>query len=471
MRRQSIAAHIAAAIRVLDPWIEYRRSLARVPGVSVGIVYDGQIVFRKGYGSANLARRTPALDTTCYRIASISKTFTATALMQLVEAGACQLDDRVQKFLPWFRSTNDRRLSMITLRHLLTHMAGVERDGNTAHWVNDRFPTRRQLRAYVGAGTIVYRPLESFKYSNVGYAVLGEVIAAITGETYEQYVNTHIIRRLRLTHTSPTLTPAVRRYLAGGYGRDVPPRPRAALPHAETLAMTPAAGLTSNVVDLCRYMSAQFLANPVLLSDESKREMQRIHWLNEKRGSHYGIGYDIWKVGDKQIVGHGGAFSGFITRIGMDLDAKIGVAVLTNALDPLAVILVNGVFSTLHHFAQPGALRASRRRVDLARYEGCFSSRWGDTIVVQVGRRLIAFAPQNDRPMDDSVVLRPIGGHAFKIATGSEFGYLGENAVFGFDRRGKLAGLTWGPNPMTLARAPVRMASRARSSVDRAGDS
>jgi CubicO group peptidase (beta-lactamase class C family) len=332
--------------------------------------------------------------------------------------------------------------------------------------VNDRFPTRQQLRAHVGAGTIVYRPLESFKYSNVGYAIVGEVIAAITGDTYEQYLNTHIIRRLGLTHTSPTLSAGVRRHLAIGYGRDIPPHPRVALPHAEALAMTPAAGLTSNVVDLCRYMSAQFLGNPVLLSDESKREMHRIHWLNEKRGSHYGVGYDVWKVDDRQIVGHGGAFSGFITRIGMDVDARVGVAVLTNALDPLAVILMNGIFSTLHHFVQhPGGLRASGRRANLARYEGRFSSRWGDTIVVQVGRRLIAFAPQADRPMDDSAVLHHVGGHVFKIATGSEFGYLGEKATFRFGRSGRLIGLSWGPNPMTVSRLQHRASGRRMAQV------
>jgi hypothetical protein len=214
--------------------------------------------------------------------------------------------------------------------------------------------------------------------------------------------------------------------------------------------MTAATGLTSNVVDLCRYMAAQFPGNPILLTDESKREMQRVHWLNKKTDAHYGIGCDIWKVGERQIVGHGGGYPGFITRIGLDTAEKIGVVVLTNALDTLAVTLTNGIFSTIQHFMRQGTnRRASRKRSpNFSRYEGRFLSRWGDTFVVNTGRQLVAFAPQSDKPMDDSVILEHTRGHEFRIASGSEFGYLGEKAIFRFGRKGQLIGLTWGPNPM-----------------------
>lgn len=441
------------AIRVIDRWVEYKRSIARVPAVSVGIVHEGRTVFRKGYGFADLAKRTPATDTTCYRIASISKTITATAVMQLVERGTVQLDDRVQKFLPWFRSEHDPRLARITLRYLLTHMAGIERDGDTAHWENDRFPTLAHIRTHVRQGVAVYRPLETFKYSNLGYAIVGQVIAAVSGQPYERYVEKQIARRLGVTHTTPTLNAVARRALATGYGRDVPPAPRAAFAHVETRAMVPATGFTSNVKDLCTYMSAHFLGNTTLLSDESKREMQRIHWLNRKADHHYGLGFDIWKVDERQIVGHGGGFPGFITRIGLDPERKIGVTVLTNALDDLAGVLLNGILSTIYYFVEHGAgPRASKkRRPNLARYEGRFSSRWSDTDVVSVDGRLVAFVPRSDRPMADGAILEPLGGHAFKIGSGSEFGYLGERATFQFDRRKRLTGLSWGPIPMSVS--------------------
>jgi CubicO group peptidase (beta-lactamase class C family) len=454
MPERSARRAVEHAAKIIDRWVERRRSFARVPAVSVGIVHDGRVVFAKGYGHANLSRRIPATDTTCYRIASISKTITATAVMQLVERGTVQLDDAVQRFLPWFRSRRDPELANITLRHLLTHMAGIERDGNTAHWENDRFPTLPQIQAHVRQGVRVYRPLETFKYSNLGYAIAGQVITAVSGRSYERHVEEQIITRLGLEHTSPTLNATTRRMLAVGYGRDVPPHPRTVMAHPETHAMAAATGFTSNVRDLCAYMAAHFLGNPILLSDQSKREMQRVHWFNKKTDHHYGVGLDIWKVGQRLIVGHGGGFAGFITRIAWDPERKIGVTVLTNALDDLAGILLSGVFSTVQFFLEHGARFTPRgkRSPNLARYEGHFSSRWSDIEVVSLGGHLVAFAPRSDTPMADATVLERLEGHTFKIGAENEFGYLGERATFHFDRRGRLAGLAWGPNPLHVTR-------------------
>ena len=458
MTDQTTRRAIAHAVKIVAPWIEYKRALARVPAVSVGIVHEDRVIFANGYGLANIAKRTRATETTCYRIASISKTITATAALQLAERGVLQLDDRVQTFLPWFRSTKDAGLARITLRHLLTHMAGIERDGNTAHWEHRRFPTLAQIQDHVREGIAVFRPLETFKYSNLGYAIAGQVIAAASGHPYERYVEDHIVRRLDLSHTGPTLTARVRGRLALGYGRDVPPKPRAALlPHVETRAMAAATGFSSNVLDLCAYMSAQFLGNTALLSDESKREMQRVHWMNKKTDHHYGIGFDLWKVDDTLIVGHGGGFPGFITRIGMDPERKIGVAVLTNALDPIAGTLANGILATIGYFLKHDAQFSSKRRAaNLARYQGRFSSRWSDTEVIRAGSQLVAFAPALDRPTDEAVVLKHRRGHEFKITSGSEFGYLGENVAFEFGRKGRLTGLTWGPNRSRAVRTVLR---------------
>ncbi len=251
----------------------------------------------------------------------------------------------------------------------------------------------------------------------------------------------------------------VRERLAVGYGRDVPPAPRAPLmPHVETRVMAAATGFSSNVLDLCAYMSAQFLGNSTLLSDESKREMQRVHWMNKKIDHHYGVGFDLWKVDGALVVGHGGGFPGFITRIAMDPERKIGVAVLTNALDPLSGILANGVLSTIYYFLKHTVqFRPSRRRTShTARYQGRFSSRWSDTDVIRAGGQLVAFAPALDRPTDEAVVLKHLRGHEFKITSGSEFGYLGEKVVFQFGRKGRLTGLTWGPNRSRAVRTALR---------------
>lgn len=283
----------------------------------------------------------------------------------------------------------------------------------------------------------------------------------VSGQPYERYVERQIIRRLGLTHTSPTLTPVVRRRLAQGYGRDMPPGPRATFRQVETNALAAATGFSSTVRDLCAFMSAHFLGSRALLSDTSKREMQRVHWLNRTAEHHYGIGTEIWKVDGNVIVGHGGGFPGFITKIGWDPERKIGVAVLTNALDGLAGILVNGVFSTIYEVLRRGAEWRTPRKapLNLARYEGRFCSRWSDTEIVRVGHRLVAFAPQGEKPLAESAVLEPLGRHRFRISSGSEFGYLGEPVTFRFDGRGRLRGLSWGQLPLRASFPPESSAS------------
>src|SRR3972149_10843986 len=99
MTDQTTRRAIAHAVKIVAPWIEYKRALARVPAVSVGIGHEDQVIFANGYGLANIAKRTRATETTCYRIASISKTITATAALQLAERGVLQLDDPVQTVL------------------------------------------------------------------------------------------------------------------------------------------------------------------------------------------------------------------------------------------------------------------------------------------------------------------------------------------------------------------------------------
>jgi len=104
----------------------------------------------------------------------------------------------------------------------------------------------------------------------------------------------------------------------------------------------------------------------------------------------------------------------------------------------------------------PGSHSFCSRSLRLAQYEGRFTSRWSDVDVVNIGSRLIAFGPMSDKPMEEGSVLAHVGGHEFKIDTGSEFGYLGEKVAFQFDRNGRLTGLSWGPNPMKAARAGLR---------------
>ena len=139
-----------------------------------------------------------------------------------------------------------------------------------------------QIQRHIADGAQSYTPAEIWKYSNLGYTLLGAIVHAASGIPYEDYVHQHIIQPLGLTSTSPTLTPEVEQHLAVGYGRDIPGRePSAAA--IETHVMASATGFSSNVPDLCRFITAQFTGETTLLKDETKREMRRIQWVRRLR--------------------------------------------------------------------------------------------------------------------------------------------------------------------------------------------
>jgi D-alanyl-D-alanine carboxypeptidase len=367
--------------------------------------------------------------------------------MQMVERGLVRLDERVAHYVPWFKARRDGSLLAITVRHLLSHGAGVERDGSD-HWTTDRFPTLEHLKARVRDGVAVFPPLERWKYSNLGYAVLGQVVAAAGGRSYEDCVRAGILEPLGLTHSGFDLTPKIIRRLALGYGRGDPGRGRAAFTHPDTNILRAAAGVVSNIVDLCTYMSAQFPGSGRLLSDLSKREMGRPQWL--RAGEGYGLGYHIWTVDGTPIVGHGGGFQGFRTAIGMDTERKIGVAVLTNAIDGPAQPLMIGIFQTIYDCLGRVDAHASSSgtRAALLRYEGRYTNRWGEVEIVSVGNRLVGFDPRRDRPLHDADELERRGPGRFRIVAGPGVGSIGEAVTFQLDARGVPRRLRWGPTPM-----------------------
>ncbi len=441
------AGWLADAVGIIDGWLAYQRVRRRIPAISLGIVHGDESVLTRGYGHADEAARRRATETTGYRIASISKTFTATAVMQLVERGAVRLDERVERYVPWVRSGNGS-VHPFTVRQLLSHTAGVERDGGP-HWVTDRFPTLEQLKARARERLGVLPPLERWKYSNVGYALLGEVVAAASGQAYDEYVRANILAPLGMRRTGFAITPAVEKTLATGYGRDLPGRRRETFAHPDANAFRAAAGLVSTAEDLCTYMSAHFPGSGRLLTDLSKREMQQPQGLPADDG-HYGLGFAIWPLDGAWIVGHGGGFQGFSTAIGMDVGRRIGVTVLTNVIEPQGKPLLLGVFHTIHQCLKWIERRPGRPspRAALRRYAGRYTARWLDLDVAVVGDRLVAFGLGNERPLSEASELEAVGPNRFRIVAGPGGGNVGEFVTFETTRAGAVRGLTWAASPM-----------------------
>src|SRR4051812_42687209 len=168
-----------------DRWLAFRQRWLHVPGVQAAVWVDGDLVLSTAHGRADLAADVALTPAHLFRVASHSKTFTATAVVQLAEAGRLRLDDRVDRHLPW---TAEAGVGDRTLADLLGHSGGVIRDGRDAdHWQLSRpFPDDDGLRALAADGAVCGVD-ERFKYSNVGFGMLGAVVAAVTGRSYRDH--------------------------------------------------------------------------------------------------------------------------------------------------------------------------------------------------------------------------------------------------------------------------------------------
>src|SRR5262245_2471661 len=210
---------VQGAIRLFSAWLEGQLLNRHLPGVAAGVVSDQQLVWAQGFGFANVEQRIPMTPSTKFRMASHSKLFTATAIMQLREDGKLRLDDPVSRHLPWFRiKPADAGDPDITIEELLTHSAGLPREAG-AHWTTFEFPTREELRALMPERQAPFAPEMRWKYSNLGFSIAGLIVEALSGQTWADYVQQHIYDPLGMTSSSVDRNVPG---LAVGYNRRMP---------------------------------------------------------------------------------------------------------------------------------------------------------------------------------------------------------------------------------------------------------
>lgn len=411
--------------RLLDLWLPHRMEYEEIPGLSLGIVFKGELVAQKGYGFANKEKKGRATPATNYRIASISKMFTAVAILQLAEKRKLRLSDPVSKHLPWFevkrRGANSDK---ITLRQLLSHASGVFRDAENPQWETNRFPTLKQLQNLISEHTLTFPAGREFKYSNFGFALLGQVIEKVAGTSYEEYVEKHIFKPLRMNHSSTDLPDSVSG-LASGYGRYIPGKKAERFSQIQTNAFASATGVTSNVKDLSRFFGSLFTADTRILKAASKKEMF-LGRMKTGEGS-YGLGIEILHKSGQTLLGHGGGFQGFTSGILFNRGLGLGTIILTNVVGAS----VGDMATTIHGLYKVISKEAEKpgRTPNLKRFEGYYRGRWGDLAIVQAGKRLIVQTPYAKGGAGPSI-LSQVKGNEFRIDKTRRFDSIGERATF-----------------------------------------
>lgn len=305
----------------------------RSPGVSVGVVRDGELVFAGHVGAARLGDSpTPATDDTQFMIGSVTKTFTALAVMSLRDEQRLSLDDELGAYLPGTRHAR------VPLRQMLAHASGLQREPVGNIWETLEAPDRETFRAGVEHAEQVLPAHHAFHYSNLAYALLGQVVETVTGEDWEDVVHGRILEPLGMSRTG--LAPQPDRAI--GYQVD----PFAGTATEEPLfalnATAPLGGLWSTVADMARF--AAYIARPDerVVRPETIDEMCRPLIMTDVDAwsGAYGLGFGMGRRGERVFVGHGGAMPGFLTGLRVRRKDAVGAVVFANCTagpEPLAL--------------------------------------------------------------------------------------------------------------------------------------
>jgi CubicO group peptidase (beta-lactamase class C family) len=213
------APEVRDALIKLDIWLKGQCLKHDLPGLSVGVVHDQELIWSKGYGYADVANKIPATDQTLFRVGSITKTFTATAVMQLVEQGRLSLEDPVSQHLPWFTPQDADPTQPVRVWHLLTHTAGLQQNPPGTDWDKLECPDVTTVSSATRATPLSIPTQTRPKYSNYGFSVVGELVAQLSGVPYTRYVQEKVLQPLGMTNSFFLDGTETRPGLAVPYGR------------------------------------------------------------------------------------------------------------------------------------------------------------------------------------------------------------------------------------------------------------
>lgn len=375
--------------RLFEEWLNHKIVYDNIPSVAFAVTTSEKTIYSNGFGYADYDNRVAAKATTHYRVLSITKPFTATAIMILVERGLIALDDPVSRYLSWF--TIDTYETGVTIRHLLTHMSGLPRDAPFPSWTTYEFPTLSQLKSKLTSIRLVAEPGTIEKYSNLGYILLGQIIETVTSTTYADFIQANIFTPLGMVNSSAE-TPG-QSSVAPGYTRKDRQGKRQVAPHLDTKVATPAFGLTSTAADLALFVQCQlkaYLQSTTSGMLPSDRIVEMHTPEDESSEQSPALGFSIINMNGLKFVTHSGVMNGFSGGIAFVPQLDIGFVVLMNsAFAPFGPV-IQLPFSWL---MQESAMNLATidDSPSLLKYTGRFTNGYLDVVILSYYGELTLF--------------------------------------------------------------------------------
>ncbi len=354
-----------AATQEIDQWL-LSHFKPNEPGISAIVVQDGKTLYRAGYGAANVELDVPIRPEMVFRIGSITKQFTAAAILMLMERGKLALTDRLTKFLSRYPTQGHK----ITLAHLLTHTSGIKSytDMPESVKISREDRTLAEMMDFFKDQPMDFAPGERWQYCNSGYLLLGAVIEKVSGLSYEAFLQKNIFDKLGMADTHYDMPNKMIRGRVAGYSNGA-----AGIENSMYISMTQphaAGALVSSVDDLAKWDAA--LYGSKLLKQSTLKQAWTSHILKNDKDTLYGYGWNILRSDDLTLVEHGGGIPGFSTFALRVPQHKLFVAVLANtnnpALEPIYVAWQLALRTMGQPHGEPNSFAISKK--DLAKLVG-----------------------------------------------------------------------------------------------------
>ena len=430
------------AFRIIEVWLDAQRDYKQLPGISALVLEDQDILWSGAFGLANIEQNVKSESSTLYSICSISKLFTSVAIMKLYDEGKLRLDDKVSDLLPWYDLDQKFADSWpITIRTLLTHSSGLPREANFPYWTGPDFPfpSSEGIRAELKNQETLYPSSTYFQYSNLGLTLLGDIVQEVSGVPYDTYVKQNILDPLGLENTRTELPESMYgQDLAIGYSALSREHKRQKVALFQANGITPAAGFSSNALDLAKFASWQFRLSDStvneILNPSTLKYMQNVHWTDPDWKTTWGLGFVVSKGSDgEKIVGHGGSCPGYRSVLRLLPDSKKAYVVMINASGTNPSKYVNGIHEILKKAKGAEKKQSSKDTltgIDLQEYTGYFNTMpWGSELYVSAWYgKLVTLGLPSESPANAMTLFKHVDGDTFRRVR--DDGELGETLVF-----------------------------------------
>lgn len=325
-------------LAALDTSISAAFAKDGIGGLSVGVVSGRQLIWSRHYGFAEVETKRVANNDTAFRVGSITKQFTALALLQLVESGALRLTDPVEQHVPEIRQVKNPPATSppITLLQLATMHSGLAREPGCAnHSVGPVSAWQKIVLACLGSTEYVNEPGTTYLYSNIGYATLGIAIERAGRQPFIDQVDTRILKPLGMSRSGMEATPAMRTNLAHGYRRAPDGAASRAVADRELEGRgyrVPNGALFSTMNDLATFISWELGEGPATILKKATQDANyaRAFFSNPQMTAGYGVGFQVIRRGEVVMLGHGGSTAGYLASALFHRGAGLGVIVFRN---------------------------------------------------------------------------------------------------------------------------------------------